>query len=123
MQGKVVIVTGGANGIGKDIANSFFKLGAITIVIDKEDNKGTNCSYFYKGDLTLEEVIIDFIKNVLERYNKVDYLINNAGLSKGGLDDCSYEDFLYVQKLSLAAPFLLVKLLKDNFNKGLEATK
>lgn len=115
---KIVIVTGGANGIGKCIANQFHNSNAKVIVIDKENNIDTNCDYFYKGDLTDESAINDFVKNIIEKYGKVDYLINNAGLSKGGLLDCSYEDFMYVQKLSLGAPFLLTKLLMNNFNQN-----
>ena len=52
------------------------------------------------------------------KYGTIDFIVNNAGLSKGGLASCDWENFLYVQKLSLAAPFLLTKLLKDNFNKN-----
>lgn len=114
---KVVIVTGGASGIGKSTAEMFNINGAKVVIIDKNDC-GTDCDYFYKGDLTEKEVIKDFTSKVIEKYGKVDCIINNAGLSKGGLLSCDYEDFLYVQKLSLAAPFLLVKLLMNNLNEN-----
>ena len=113
---KVVIVTGGASGIGKSIAEQFYKQKAKIIIIDKNDCN-TKCDFFYKGDITNKKVIVDFIKQVIKRYKKVDFIINNAGLSKGGLLSCSYENFLYVQKLSLAAPFMIVKQLINNLNK------
>ena len=116
-ENKVVIVTGGASGIGKATAEMFVSNGATVIIIDKNDCK-TNCDYFYNGDLTEKEIIEDFTNKVKEKYGKVDYIINNAGLSKGGLLSCDYENFLYVQKLSLAAPFLLVKLLMNNLNEN-----
>ena len=114
---KVVIVTGGASGIGKSIAEHFYKQKAKVIIIDK-NNCDTKCDFFYKGDITNKKVIVDFIKQVIKKYEKVDFIINNAGLSKGGLLSCSYENFLYVQKLSLAAPFMLVKQLINNLNKN-----
>ena len=67
-------------------------------------------------DITEKEVIEKFIKQVIEKYNKVDFVVNNAGLSKCWLLTCDYENFLYVQKLSLAAPFMITKLLLNNFN-------
>lgn len=114
-ENKVVIVTGGASGIGKCIAEQFYNQKAKVIIIDKNDCD-TKCDFFYKGDITEKEVIEEFIKQVIEKYNKADFVINNAGLTKGGLFSCSYENFLYVQKLSLAAPFMITKLLLNNFN-------
>lgn len=114
-ENKIVIVTGGASGIGKCIAEQFYNLKAKVIIIDKNDCD-TKCDFFYKGDITEKDVITDFIKQVIEKYDKVDFVINNAGLSKGGLLSCDYDNFLYVQKLSLAAPFMITKLLLNNFN-------
>ena len=113
---KVVRVTGGASGIGKSIAEQFYKQKAKVVIIDK-NNCDTKCDFFYKGDITNKKVIVDFIKQVIKKYKKIDFIINNAGLSKGGLLSCSYENFLYVQKLSLAAPFMIVKQLINNLNK------
>lgn len=114
-ENKVVIVTGGSSGIGKCIAEQFYSQKAKVIIVDKKDCN-TKCDFFYKGDITEKEVIEKFIKQVIEKYDKVDFVINNAGLTKGGLLTCDYENFLYVQKLSLAAPFMITKLLLNNFN-------
>ncbi len=116
-ENKIVVITGGAAGIGKSIAEEFYGLKAKTIIIDK-NNPEINCDYSYKGDITKKEVLIDFTENVIQKYGKIDFLINNAGLSKGGLFSCELDDFLYVQKLSLFAPFALVKLFLNNFNKN-----
>lgn len=109
---KIVVVTGGANGIGKTISQEFKKTGAIVCVIDKDENE------FYKGDIADEVVLCDFSKKVIEQYGKVDYLINNACLSKGGIEDCSYEDFNYVLRVGITAPFMLSKLFMKYFNEG-----
>ena len=114
---KIAIVTGGSSGIGKKICEQFFKLGAKVVIIDKNETNA-DCDYFFQGDVTQKDVLINFTNKIIEKYGKIDFLINNAGLSKGGLETCSLDDFLYVQKLSLLAPFALVKLLKNNLNEN-----
>lgn len=114
---KIAIVTGGSSGIGKKICEQFFKLGAKVVIIDKNETNA-DCDYFFQGDITQKDVLINFTNKIIEKYGKIDFLINNAGLSKGGLETCSLDDFLYVQKLSLLAPFALVKLLKNNLNEN-----
>ncbi len=106
---KTAVVTGGANGIGRCIADEFKKAGARVAIIDKDDN-ATDCALFYHGDISNEKTLTDFAAQVVEKFGKVDYLINNAMLSKKGiLSGCSFEDFLYVQ------PYLLTKLLLPHF--------
>jgi short-subunit dehydrogenase len=60
-----------------------------------------------------------FIKGFLEfSKGKVDILINNACLSKRGLlSGCSYEDFEYIQRVGVIAPYYLTSLLKDHFTE------
>ncbi len=113
---KVVIVTGGAFGIGKSICQEFSRLLAKVVIIDK-NKPDIEYDYFYKGDISEKETLIDFSKIIIDKYEKIDFLINNVGLSKGGLFSCSLDDFLYVQKLGLFAPFALTKLFLNNFNK------
>ena len=70
---KVVIVTGGAQGIGKCIAEEFRKQGALVEVIDKQE--GLN---HFVGDLSNRYAIEEFTKLVIEKYGKVDFIVNNA---------------------------------------------
>lgn len=114
---KIVVITGGANGIGKCISEEFTNAGAKTVIIDAAENH-TKCDFSYQGDIAEKAVLEDFSKKVIERYNKIDYLINNACLSKGGIKTCDYEDFLYVQKVGVIAPFILSKLFVPYFDKG-----
>jgi NAD(P)-dependent dehydrogenase (short-subunit alcohol dehydrogenase family) len=112
---KTAVVTGGANGIGRCIADEFKKAGARVAIIDKDEN-APSCDLFYHGDIADEKVLTDFVARVVEKFGKVNYLINNAMLSKKGiLTGCSWEDFLYVQKVGVAAPYLLTKLLLPHF--------
>lgn len=115
---KKVVVTGGAKGIGKEIVQEFKKRGSRIAVIDKDDIK-IECDVFYKGDISEEENLIKFSKRVIEKFGKIDYLINNACLSKKGLiSNCSFDDFNYVLKVGVTAPYFLTKLFIDHFNQN-----
>lgn len=109
---KVVVVTGGAHGIGQAIVEDFRKEGAVVEVIDK--TPGT----YYVGDIGNKETLEAFSSYVLEKHSHIDYLINNALLIMKGIDECSYEEFQYALSVGVTAPFYLTKLFKDSFNKG-----
>ena len=109
---KVAIVTGGAQGIGRCIADEFRKAGASVYVIDIQDGP------HFVGDISRKEVLEEFASFVLERHEKVDFIINNAIPAMKGLDECSYEDFEYAMKVGVTAPFYLVKLFSEHLAKG-----
>ena len=75
-QDKVIVITGGANGIGKCIAEEFKKQGAHVCVIDCAEGD------HYVGDIADKATLEDFARTVTQKYGKVDVLVNNAG---GGL--------------------------------------
>ncbi len=111
-QGKVAIVTGGAQGIGRCIAESFRNEGAAVCVIDKQPGD------HFVGDVAQKEVLEQFVQEVIAKYGKVDYIINNALPIMKGIDECSYEEFQYALSVGVTAPFYLVKLLADHLNEG-----
>ena len=80
---KNVIITGSANGVGKAVANILKEENLILIDIDennlKETAKQTNSEY-YVCDLTDVNQINEVVSNISEKYNKVDCLINCAGM-------------------------------------------
>ena len=108
----MVVVTGGAHGIGQAIVEDFRKEGAFVEVIDK--TPGT----YFVGDIGNKETLEAFSSYVLEKHSHIDYLINNALLIMKGIDECSYEEFQYALSVGVTAPFYLTKLFKDSFNKG-----
>lgn len=108
----MVVVTGGAHGIGQAIVEDFRKEGAVVEVIDK--TPGT----YFVGDIGNKETLEVFSSYVLEKHSHIDYLINNALLIMKGIDECSYEEFQYALSVGVTAPFYLTKLFKDSFNKG-----
>ena len=109
---KVVIVTGGANGIGRCIADEFRAAGASVCVIDKQSGG------HFVGDISKKEVLEAFVGEVLEKHGKVDCVINNALPLMKGLDECTYEEFQYALSVGVTAPFYLVKLLKEHLAPG-----
>lgn len=109
---KVVIVTGGANGIGKCIADEFRTQSANVYVIDKQAGE------HYVGDVSKKEDLEAFVSEILKKHPKVDYIVNNALPQMKGIDECSWEDFQYALSVGITAPFYLVKLLKPYLADG-----
>ncbi|MDO4500890.1 MAG: SDR family oxidoreductase [Erysipelotrichaceae bacterium] len=88
---KVAIVTGATSGIGKAVVEAFAKEGAKVVFIGRRQDKGLAVESenrnqggevtFVQGDVTKEEDIEKMISTALEKYGKIDVLVNNAGRS------------------------------------------
>lgn len=109
---KVIVVTGGARGIGKCICEQFANAGAVVCVIDVLDN-----GYFI-GDLADKATLEMFVQKVISDYGHVDHLINNAAPKMCGINNGTYEDFEYALKVGVTAPYYLSKLFAPYFAEG-----
>ena len=111
-QDKVVVITGGAGGIGKCMAEEFRKNGAHVCVIDQAEGD------HYVGDIAHQSVLEDFALHVIRKYGRVDVLVNNAPPSFIGIDECTYDQFQRSLAIGVTAPFYLSKLFAPYFGEG-----
>ncbi|MBU3911865.1 MAG: 3-oxoacyl-[acyl-carrier-protein] reductase [Candidatus Omnitrophica bacterium] len=95
LEGKVALITGGARGIGRDIALVFAKEGADIVICDvnleqaeaaaKEVRDMGRSSIAFKADVTDSKAVQAMVDKILDKYKKLDILINNAGITKDSL--------------------------------------
>ncbi len=111
-ENKVAVITGGANGIGRCIADEFRKNGAIVCVIDTVEGD------HFAGDIGDKATLEKFAEQVISEYGRVDYLINNAPPMMKGISDCTYEEFSYALSVGVTAAFYLSKLFMPYFGES-----
>ena len=109
---KVAVITGGAHGIGKAIAEAFRSEGAVVHIIDIQPGD------WFVGDVGDKDILERFARYVTEQSGNVDYLINNALPLMKGINECSFEEFQYALSVGVTAPFYLTKLLMPYFDPG-----
>ena len=109
---KVVVITGGAGGIGKCIREEFEKAGAKVCVIDIAENP------YFVGDIGDEQTLERFAAKVIEEHGHVDCLINNAPPLFKGIDSCTWEEFNYALRVGVSAPYRLTQLFLPHFAEG-----
>ena len=112
MQGKVAVITGGAHGIGRAIADAFLREGATVHIIDIQPGG------WFVGDVSKKEDLERFAASIIGKSGHVDYLINNALPLMKGIDECTWEEFSYALAVGVTAPFYLTRLLMPYFAPG-----
>ena len=116
---KVVIITGGAGGIGKETAKLLAKEGAKVVIFDINEERLTEAKKeiekygiveAIKADVTDFKSVSDAVKKVYEKFGKIDVLINNAGITRDGfLSKMDVEDWNRVIAVNLTGVFNTTK--------------
>lgn len=117
LEGKTVLVTGAAGGIGRAIVKTLHSLGAVVGITDisKEAldafaSELKDRVFVFEADLTNAESIKELIKSAENQMGKIDILVNNAGITKDGLSMRMTDDqFKGVLDVNLIAPFMLMR--------------
>ena len=89
LTGKTVVVTGGANGLGRSYCTALAEAGANVVIADVDGKNGRELesdissignALFVKTDVTERESIAELLSSAIDRFDRVDVLVNNAGM-------------------------------------------
>lgn len=128
LKDKVAIVTGGGQGIGKGIVERFAYEGAYVIIADINEEVGLQTAEelkqkelnvtFQQTDVSNENSVRHLVNEVIERFNKIDILINNAAMTyRKALHETSLEEWNQLIGTNLTGAFLCSKYIIPEMQK------
>lgn len=126
LQEKVILISGGAKGIGGAIAKGLIDEGAIPVIIDPSEKEGQELLTLANGKalhlkkrLFSPEDAHSVVQEVLQVYGSIDGLVNNAGTNDGvGLENGSPEDFLKSVERNLGHYYYLAHYALESLKKS-----
>ena len=126
LQDKVILVSGGAKGIGGAISRGLIEEGAIPVIIDPSDTEGKQLVDLAKGKaLHLKKRLFSpadaegVVQEAISKYGRIDGLVNNAGTNDGvGLEKGSPEAFLQSVEKNVGHYYFLAHYALDALKKS-----
>jgi NAD(P)-dependent dehydrogenase (short-subunit alcohol dehydrogenase family) len=120
LKDKIVLVTGGARGLGAAICENLFEAGAQVIAVDmREDLLRETCNKMQDNGRSAQALTVDLcderqiehaIQSIVEQYGRLDVVVNNAGADQTlSVEELSIADFDRVMAVNLRAPFVVAK--------------
>ncbi|RDW16098.1 oxidoreductase [Oceanobacillus arenosus] len=121
MEGKVVLITGGAGGIGKETAQLFLDNGAKVVLVDINEEALTNAKaslngnsddiLVVKANVTDEQDVQNYVKQTVDAYGKIDVFFNNAGINGpfAPIKELEKETFETILNINVTGVFLGLK--------------
>ena len=124
---RVAIVTGAGSGIGEATSKMLYQKGANVVLVGRSNkvkkvkdsiNDERNGLLSIECDLTNESEVESMVENTIEKFNKVDILINSAGVTgPGNIDNTTIEDWDYVHQNNGTTTFLCCKHVIPHMKK------
>lgn len=127
LQGRTALITGGTNGIGREIALAFLKAGANVIITSRKGERAKACAkeimtiagkgmaYGIEMDNSVVESFqskFDAINSMIQK-EKISILVNNAGINSSGFVSCTEDEFVNVMDTNLKGVYFLSRLFSD----------
>lgn len=119
LRDRVAIVTGGSKGLGKAMSAGLASAGARVVLVSRNQSEVDAAAAEIAGDHDVEAVgfqadvteptqVDDLVQTVMDRFGKIDILINNAGVNiRGAIDELSLEQFREVQRINVDGIWLV----------------
>ncbi|AXI07757.1 glucose 1-dehydrogenase [Oceanobacillus sp. 143] len=131
MEGKVVLITGGAGGIGQETAQLFLDNGAKVVLVDINEEALSNAKtslngngddiLVVKANVTDEQDVQNYVKQTVDTYGKIDVFFNNAGINGpfASIKDLEKETFETILSINVTGVFLGLKhVIKQMESQG-----
>ena len=129
LKGKVALVTGGASGMGRDVALLFAREGAKVCVADwseagektaKDVAAAAGDAFFIKTDVSKAKEVKRMVKATVQKYGRLDILANVAGIvaAEKSTVDCTEEVFMKVISVNLVSVWLAMKYAIPEIDKA-----
>ena len=124
LKGKIVMVTGARQGLGKSISLGMAEKGADLVICDRVTDDGKLAETAKEiedmgrktlsmgGDITIEEDVNNVVNKALEKFGKIDVLVNNAGVtSQDSFDKMTYKRWRLILSVNLDGTYLCSKVV------------
>lgn len=120
---QIALITGGANGIGKGIAESLAKAGAKVIIGDIDEQNGTQTAKaldgeFYPLDVSNQKNVHDVVDQIVHTHGKIDILASNTGIySQIEIENLTEDDWDKIQNINLKGMFFVTQAVLKYMKK------
>ena len=126
LKNKIVLITGGSRGIGKEIGRLFVEQGARVVIASKNEKtlkktaREIEASFYVKGDITKDKEVKKIVQQTINKFKKIDVLINNAGVlpKMKQLDKITESEWLETIDVNLNGAFRLTREVIPHMKKN-----